>query len=261
MTHDDALDQAIRSAGVPVPARVGQEPARELLERIVATDRRPRQAPARAPHRRPRLALAGAAGALAAAVAFTLTLVNAGPAFASWTAQPSPISDTEARDLVGKCLPAQEASVARVVIGEKRGEYAYVNAVTPAGSQTCFRDRDGVVTDTSILTVLTSAERLGAGGVELYSWGQLRTDEGYVRIMAGHVGAQVTSVEITLWAEDGDSSRTARATVHDGYFGAWYPEGLDESNSNTTTLTVHLADGSAVANLSARELYEQPKLD
>ncbi|MGA4732001.1 hypothetical protein ACPB67_31670 [Micromonospora taraxaci] len=48
--------------------------------------------------------------------------------------------------------------------------------------------------------------------------------------------------------------------VRDGYFGAWYPEGLDESSSNTTTLTVRLAVGSAV-NLSASELYEQPKLD
>ncbi|MEU6021846.1 hypothetical protein [Micromonospora sp. NPDC047134] len=259
MTHDDVLDQAIRSAAVPVPARVGQEPARELLERIVATDRRPRPAPARTPHRRPRLALAGAAGALAAAVAFTLALVNAGPAFASWTPEPSPISDTEARDLVSKCLPVRDASVARVVIGEKRGEYAYVNAVSPAGSQTCFRDRNGDVRNTSILTVLTSTERLGAGGVELYSWGQLRTDEGYVRIMAGHVGSQVTSVEITLRTVDGDS-RTARATLRDGYFGAWYPEDADEASSNTTTLTVRLADGSAV-NLSARELHEQPKLD
>ncbi|MEU8089966.1 hypothetical protein [Micromonospora chalcea] len=260
MTHDDVLARTIRSAAVPVPARVAQEPARELLERIVATDRRPRPAPARTSHRRPRLAIAGAAGALAAAVAFTLTFLNAGPAFASWTPEPSPISDTEARDIAGKCLPAQDASVARVVIGEKRGEYAYVNAVSPAGSQTCFRDRNGDVTNTSILTVLTSTERLGAGGVELYSWGQLRTDEGYVRIMAGHVGSQVTSVEINLRTEDGDSSRTARATVRDGYFGAWYPEGLDESSSNTTTLTVRLADGSAVI-LSARELYEQPKLD
>ncbi|MEU1587031.1 hypothetical protein [Micromonospora sp. NPDC005710] len=261
MTHDDVLDQAIRSAAVPVPPRVGQEPARELLERIVATDRRPHPAPARSPHRRPRLVIAGAAGALAAALAFTLTLVNAGPAFASWTPEPSPISDTEARDIAGRCLPAQEASVARVVIGEKRGEYAYVNAVSPAGSQTCFRDRNGDVRNTSILTVLTSAERLGARGIEMYSWGQLSTDEGYVRIMAGHVGSQVTSVEITLRTEDGDSSRTARATVRDGYFGAWYPEGLDESNSNTTTLTIRLADGSTVANLSASELYEQPKLD
>ncbi|MFF5056698.1 hypothetical protein ACFY1S_26305 [Micromonospora sp. NPDC000663] len=260
MTDDDVLDQTIRSAAVPVPARVGQEPARELLERIVATDRRPRPTPARTPHRRPRLAIAGAAGALAAAVAFTLTLVNAGAAFASWTPEPSPISDTEARDLTSKCLPAQDASVARVVIGEKRGEYAYLNAVSPAGSQTCFRDRNGDVTNTSILTVLTSTERLGAGGVELYSWGQIRTDEGYVRIMAGHVGSQVTSVEITVRTEDGDSSPTARATLRDGYFGAWYPEDPDEASSNTTTLTVRLADGSAV-NLSAKKLYEQPKLD
>ncbi|WP_249998648.1 hypothetical protein [Actinoplanes sp. M2I2] len=261
MTPDDDLARAIRSAATPVPPRVGQEPARELLERIVATDRRPTRVPAPARRRRPRLAIAGVAATLAAVGAFALTLVGTGPAYASWTAEPGPISAVEGRDIVARCLPAQEVATARVVIGEKRGDYAYVNAVSPAGSRTCFRDHDGAVRETSILAVLTSTERLGARGAELYGWGQLHTDEGYVRLMAGHVGSQVTGVDITLRTADGASSRIVRATVRDGYFGAWYPEGLDESSSNTTTLTLRLADGSVVPDLSASRLYEQPKLD
>nr|WP_221380688.1 hypothetical protein [Actinoplanes polyasparticus] len=108
---------------------------------------------------------------------------------------------------------------------------------------------------------MSSTRQLGAEGVELYTWSQLRTDEGYVRLMAGHLGSQVVRVDVTIRAEKDDSSRTAHAFVRDGYFAAWYPEGVDEANTNSTTLTLHLADGSTVSNISASRLHEQPKLD
>jgi hypothetical protein len=256
MTNDE-LNHAIRSAAGPVPHRAGQAHAQELLERIVRTDREPDAAP----RSRRRLVFAGAAAALTAAGAVIAGLVAGGPAYASWTPDPGPVPAAEARDIVSKCLPAPEAGAARVVIGETRGDYAYLNAVSPEGSRTCFRDHNGRVSETSILTVLTGTDKLGTSGVELYAWPQLRTDEGYIRLMAGHLGSRITGVDITVRADDGSSSRTARATVENGYFAAWYPEGKDESSSNTTTLTLHLADGGTVKDLSASELYEHPKLD
>ncbi|GIF08228.1 hypothetical protein [Actinoplanes siamensis] len=259
MTNDE-LDHAIRSAAGPAPVRVTQARARELLEAIVTTDRRAGVEPTAIRARR-RLRIAGVAGAITAGCAVVAGLVAGGPAYASWTPDPGPVSAAEARDIVAKCVPAQETGAARIVVGETRGDYAYINAVTPSGSRTCFRDRSGDVREASILTALTSAEQLGATGVELYTWGQLRTDEGYIRLMAGHLGSQITGVDITLRAKNGDSSRTAHATVRDGYFAAWYPEGRDEASSNTTTLTLRLSDGSTVSNLSAGQLYEHPKLD
>ncbi|MEU8813463.1 hypothetical protein [Actinoplanes sp. NPDC048796] len=259
MTNDE-LDHAIRSAAGPAPARVTQARAQNLLESIVSTDRSAGSEPVASRPRR-RLRIAGVAAALAAGGALLAGLIAGGPAYASWTPDPGPVSAAEARDIVAKCVPAEETGAARIVVGETRGDYAYVNAVTPSGSRTCFRDHNGDVRQSSILTVLSSTEQLGATGVELYTWGQLRTDEGYIRLMAGHLGSQVTGVDITVRSGNGDSSRTAHATVRDGYFAAWYPEGRDEANSDTTTLTLTLTTGATIPNLSASLLYDHPKLD
>lgn len=252
------LDQALRSAAEPVPVRVTREPARELLEQIVRSDRQAVPAPVatRVPRRRLRLLLGGAAGALTAAGALVLSLVNIGPAYASWTPDPTPLPAGEARDIVAKCVPAPEQGTARVVISEKRGDYAFLNAVTPGWSRTCFRDHDGTVRESAILAGPLGTGQLGADGIQLYSWGQLRTEEGYVRLMAGNLGAQVTGVDITVRARDGGSTRTVRATVRSGYFAAWYPEGVPEANTNRTTLTLRLAGGGTVAGLSAGALLE-----
>lgn len=263
MNHDRTLDQALRRAADPVPARVGQEPAGEMLEQILRSDRRaaPGQAAPRAPRRRPRLAIAGVAGALAAAGAVALMMVNIGPAYGSWTADPGPLPAPDAQRIAEECVPAPERGAARVVIGESRGDYAFVNAVTPGWSRTCFRDHDGSVRESSILAAPLSAEQLGGEGVELYSWSQLRTEEGYVRIMAGRLGSAVVAVDIAVRHADGSPTRTVHATVRGGYFAAWYPEGVDEANSNSTALTLRLAGGGSVGDLPAGELLHEAKRD
>lgn len=257
MTPNHDLGQALRAAAAPVPARVRQAPAQELLEQIVRTDRHP--VPAPVPQRRRRLAMAGVAGAIAAAGTFAL--VTNGPAYASWTPDPSPLSAAESQTIVSACLPATEAGAARVVVGETRGKYAYLNALSPEGSRTCFRDHDGNVQESSILAAPTSTEKLGAEGVELSGWGQLRTDEGHCRVMAGHLGSQITGVDITVRAQGESTGRTIHATVRDGYFLAWYPEGSEEASSNSTELVLRLADGRTIGGLFARDLMENPKLD
>jgi hypothetical protein len=266
------LDQALRDAAEPVPARVGQAPAQALLDQIVNSPAHPAPAPARTRRTawRPRKTVIAV---LAAAVAATaaLTLPNLGPAaaYASWTAKPSPLAAADQANLADRCVARVAASTpeyteqnraARIVHGEQRGDYAYLSVVTPGWSASCFRDRDGVVRDASIIVDPLSTAALGRKGIDLQAWPQWHTREGYCRLMTGHVGSQVTGVDITVRGTGGDS-RVVHATVDGGYFLAWYPEGLAESGSNRTSLTLRLADGSTVGDLSARDLMDAPVRD
>ena len=258
----DRLDQALRGAAEPVAARAQQPSARKLLDDILRDDLAvPAAVPMSRRRRRLRPAVAGVALVLAATAALTFNGGGGDRAYASWTSVPSPLPATEARDIVGRCIPAADVPAARVVIGERRGDYAYVNVRTAEDSITCFRDHDGRVHETSILAAPVDAASLGNKGIELHAWSQLRTDEGYARLMAGRLGAQVTAVDITVRSADGASERTVRATVGDGFFAAWYPEGADEANTNRTSLTLRLSNGGTVDGLAARDLMEQPKLD
>ncbi|BCJ43466.1 hypothetical protein GCM10010168_42240 [Actinoplanes ianthinogenes] len=258
MTNDRTLDQALRHAAVPVDARAHRPAAQNLLDEILRSDPTVLAGPAAMsrPRRRPRLMLAGAALALAAAAVFTVTTVSTDRAYASWTTDPSPLPATDAQSIMSACLPSSGAAGARVAIGERRGEYAYVTVLTADGNVTCFRDHDGRVSETSVLAAPADAARLGAAGIDLYAWPQVHTDEGYARLMAGRLGSQVTAVEITV-----RPGVVVRATVTGGFFAAWYPEGLAESAENNTSLTLRLADGRTVAGLTARGLMEEPKLD
>ncbi|GLY96584.1 hypothetical protein [Actinoplanes sp. NBRC 103695] len=239
------LDQALRRAAEPVPSRVAQPRAQNLLDEVLRSGPTPAARPVH--RRRPRLVLAGAALAVAAVALVTVNGLGTGRAYASWTASPSPLPAAEAQEIAGKC-----ASGSRVTIAETRGKYAYANVRTAEYSLTCFRDADGRVLESSIYAADAIAADLDAKGVELHAWSQLRTDEGYVRLMAGRVGSEVAGVDITVRP----AGRVVHASVRDGYFIAWYPEGLEESSSNTTTVTLRLVGGGSVNDLSARDLME-----
>jgi len=266
------LDQALRDAAEPVSARVGEAPAQALLDRIVTSATHPVPAPAslgRAARRPRRAAIAVLAAAAAVVAAVTLPNLGTTAAYASWTPQPSPLAAADRDELAGRCVAqvgteysySESDPAARIVHGERRGDYMYVSVVTPGWSASCFRDRDGKLRNGSIMMEPVNAATLGATGVEMQGWPQMRTEEGYCRLMTGHVGAGVVGVDITVRARSGDRSRTVRATVEEGYFLAWYPEQLDESSSNTTSLTLRLADGGTVEGLSARDLMEAPRVN
>jgi hypothetical protein len=264
------LDQALRDAAEPVPARVGQPPAQALLDSIVNSSAQPVPAPAPTRWRSRKAVLAVLAGTVAAVAAFTLPNLGAAPAYASWTPQPAPLPAADRAALGDRCVARVAAEypeyperdrAARKVHGEQRGEYAYVSVVTPGWSASCLRDHEGTVRNSSIIVEPVGAATLGGRGVELQAWPQLRTGEGHCRLLTGHVGSEVTGVDIVVRGGSGDEPRVVRATVEGGYFLAWYPEPLDEADTNTTTLTLRLADGSTVAGLSARELHDAPVLD
>jgi hypothetical protein len=267
------LDQALRDAAEPAPARVGQPPAQALLDRIVRTSAEAVPAPAaarRAGWRTRKTVVAVLTATAAAVAAVTLPNLASGPAYASWTPQPDPLPAADLAGLGDRCVARvgdeypeypESDRAARVVHGEQRGDYAYVSVVTPGWSASCFRDHDGNVRNASIIVAPVGAAKLGGRGVELQAWPQLRTGEGHCRLMTGHVGAQVVGVDITVRDGSGDRSRVVSATVEDGYFLAWYPEPIDESGSNRTSLTLRLADGGTVGGLSARDLHDAPVLD
>ena len=262
------LDHALRAAAEPVPARVDAAPAQALLDRIVHAPGPVTATPARSRRagRRGRRFAVAALAAVAAVAAFTLPQLGSGAAYASWTPDPSPLTAADQREFTDRCAAAvgetwQERAPQAAALGEKRGDYAYMSLVAPGWSSTCFRDRDGDVHSPSIFAAPVSAAELGGRGVELQGWSQLRTPEGYCRLMAGHVGTRVVGVDITVRTGTGERVRTVRATLAGGYFLAWYPEGLEESSSNRTALTLRLADGGTVADLSARDLFDAPLLD
>ena len=275
MKHN--LDRALRDAAEPVAARVTEPFAQQLLDDILRSDPGTAAqtvtqigavptapgsaAPAARSRPRPRLrlAVAGTALALAAAAVLAVNSVGVDRAYASWTPDPSPLPAAEARAVVGMCLPSAAAVGARVAISEKRGRYAFVNVVTAEDTRTCFRDRSGGVHESSILLGPASGEQLGAAGIEMYAWPQVRTGEGWARLMAGRLGSQVTGVTITV--RGGGVARDVRATVRNGYFAAWYPEDFRESSTNDTTLRLQFADHSAGRNLNADELLIRPVLD
>lgn len=266
------LDQALRDAAEAVPARVAEPPARALLDRIVTST--PHSVPdpvnrGRAAWRPRKAAIAVLAAAAAATAALTVPQLGSGTAYASWTPQPSPLAAADRDELADRCIarvraeyPSSEPDpAARVVHGERRGVYAYVSVVTPKSSASCFLDHDGKLRNASIMMEPAKAAALGGAGIEMQGWPQMRTEEGYCRLMTGHVGSQVVGVDITLRDRSGDRSRTVRATVEDGYFLAWYPEQSDESSGNTTSLTLRLRNGGAVEGLSARDLMEAPRVN
>jgi hypothetical protein len=266
------LDQALRAAAEPVPARVAEAPAQALLDGIMTSSTQP-VATLTSPGRawwQPRKAMIAVLTA-AAAVVGALTLPNLGsdPAYASWTPQPSPLAAADRDELADRCSAQVAAEyrysepdrAARITHGERRGDYAYVSVVTPGWSASCFRDHDGKLRNASIMMDPVDTAALGGSGVEMHGWPQMRTEEGYCRLMTGHVGSEVAGIDIVVRAQSGDDTRTVRATVEDGYFLAWYPEQLDESSHNTTSMTLRLTSGATVEGLSVRQLLETPRLN
>lgn len=262
------LDQALRDAAEPVPARVGRPPAQALLDSIVTSPVTAAIAPAPAgrPARRSRKAAIALVAAVAATAAVMLPNVGAGPAYASWTPDPQPLPAAGRADLADRCatqaigsydLPEQP----RTARGEQRGDYAYINVVAAGWSATCFRDRDGTVREASVMMDPLGTAALGRRGVEMQAWAGLRTEEGECRLMAGHVGSDVVGVDITVRARTTQNTRTVRASLDGGYFLAWYPEKPEDSQPYGTMLTLRLADGSTVEGLAATDLHDAPVTD
>ncbi|AEV88279.1 hypothetical protein ACWT_7269 [Actinoplanes sp. SE50] len=182
-----------------------------------------------------------------------------GAAYASWTASPETLSagDVQAisRGCVAKIDPlfgytTAQLAAARKIVSERRGRYGFLSIVTHDWVTTCFRDSTGTVRSPSNMGRPVSDEALGRTGIELQGWGELQAGEGYILIMAGHLGTDVTAVDVNV--PDG---RTVHATVDDHYFLAWLPQKAGDGAGITFTMT--LTDGTTIKDISARKLTDK----
>ncbi len=252
MTMDDpALDRALREldaadAHLGARARAHQ---RELLETIVSCGGEPacgqgsRVVPPRTGWHRPAvrwLLPAAAASALAGAV----VLGGGGkdhPAYASWTAEPAPVTGEQLAQAERSCRAGIADSLAReregtpesirsvvtpesmrLVIAERRGEYVFTGMAAPDGSMSeCFFDaglsRVSGMTGSWATKDSPPPARLAGGQIEAGGPGMTSGPEGSYAFIQGRVGAGVAKVTLRT------GGRTVSATVSNGHFGAWWP--------------------------------------
>ncbi|MEV6306363.1 hypothetical protein AB0M02_43615 [Actinoplanes sp. NPDC051861] len=223
------------------------ERAAGTLERILATEAAP---VTRRPLRRP--LLIGAAALGVAAVAAAAVVLPGGRSYASWTPVPAALTDAEVA-LIGPVCKKDlgrgpfDLSRARIVLAERRGEYAvllYVND-NPDISGACLAHNLPGSDDVDDVN-------WGAGGssgpmvrppAREYTEGAL-ADFGDASITNGTVGADVTGVTVHA------GEFTVEATVRDGRYAAWWPgpamagDGADAYDIMTFDIT--LRDGTVI---------------
>ncbi|HHV21497.1 MAG TPA: hypothetical protein GXZ30_08180 [Propionibacterium sp.] len=291
--HDDRLDELLRTldpAATDLDADARWR-ADALLDRITATPSvddpddahrpsgeglRPVPAPVdsldahtvRA--RRPRwrwLAVGAAAAAFAVAAATLPSLWPVTPAYATWTAEPIPVTGVIRDKAVNACQqvladratgsrgggpqPEPRAETARTVLAEQRGEVILVSLVTDNDSTySCMfdaaRPTRPVAGGGGIATTET-LPRPPLGPEQLRSFGNgLRggADGGYADT-SGRVGSDVRAVTIHA------NGLTLDATVTDGVFAAWWPVPgpFEEPMITDIRFDITLADGSVLTDV------------
>ena len=267
-THSARTDAALRDldpASAATLTEAERQRADAMLARILAAPGHEpvRPEPARPRRRRGRV-LVPVGLLAAAAVAVPLTLTG-GSAFASWTADPEPLSPSAAEAAAATCRSALDIrdQSARVVIGERRGGWTYVLLDGPDGEGACLMPddlvgdndvaargsgffgsydtdpmpaptpaRDGIVETESAAGAVTLPGRLGVG-----------TIEGWFTWVTGYAGSDVTGV--TVHPPVGPD---VEASLEDGRFSAWWPAGEARGDNpgvgGAWTYTVTLADGT-----------------
>jgi hypothetical protein len=178
---------------------------REASARLRAVDYHPRS---RSLSSRPALGALGLSGAAAAAGAAILLGSGAAPAFAGWTASPTPPIPRQLAAAQRHC--ANGAGTA--VLTDTRGPYT---ASIYADGSTCL-EGNGITISSG--TGGGGKSSVPAGAIELNGAGETDSDGHALTIVDGPTGAGVTGVTITR--SDGSS---VQATVKNGWYLAWWP--------------------------------------
>ncbi|MBC3760582.1 hypothetical protein ACUN7V_15315 [Quadrisphaera oryzae] len=232
--------------------------AEALLARVLATPRTPADPESRTTtsgqrsvRLRRRWVLVGAAAAVTAAglVAAQVASDEGTPqAFATWTAEPTPLTAEQAATAEADCLALMTDPDGKPLGGPRtagladlRGGYLSALAVTEEGVATCLSAdpslHDPVLGEETGMGAWAPADSVPEprrDGTTVVWGGGLRTAEGSYTQAFGRAGADVTSVVLT----DADGRRVA-ATLGDGWFTAWWPSWPTSSLTVRTTL----ADG------------------
>jgi hypothetical protein len=224
----------------------------QLLRRVLADSAPSEAAPRTVVRRRPlmrRLLLttAGAAAAGAAVLAVSGSLPgteDSGPLsssqLAGWTPGAEPLDTTtaEGREARKECLEVTEqygddTAPTTVTSADIRGSVASMVISDGSLSVYCLAASDGGAMS---LRVERNSPDLAADAVMVDSLGARGSGSAQLNWALGFVGREVKKVTVR------DSGRTIEATVQDGRWTAWWPQGDPEGIFDTVTVT--LVDGS-----------------
>ena len=265
-TVDTMTTAALRDldpAGPTVLTDAERERADATFARVLAT---PSHDPVPEESDRPRrrwsrlLVPVGVVGAAVLAL-----LLGGGPAFASWTPKPEPLTGAAATEAATTCRAALSMpdQAEPVVIAERRGEWTYVLIAGPKVKASCLMSDDLVrqkdpadhgagffgnySTDPDEAPTVARDRIVETDSMEgsVPTPGRLPfiTHDGYVTWVQGYVGSDVTGV--TLHPPVGPD---VEASVDSGRFTAWWPRGVFKGDKpgagGAWTYTVTLADGS-----------------
>ena len=278
---DPELERAIRDLD-PADAELSaaqQERKAALLTQLLDAEAGAPPAsvvPLRPRRRRVRwLVAAAAVSVLAGALVVTNSLGEDKVAYASWTADPKPLTGEirtraeaacraevermaePAPDAPDEVQPQVDLDSVRAVVAEQRGAYLFLSMSADDGSDVaCFSEvkNPGKVTNASggVATVGSPApDTLAGDGVEIGGPGMMGGPEGGFAYLTGRVGADVAG--ITLHS----GGQTIEATVSNGHVGAWWPYTLSQeelSNPSTVqgpviTVDVRLKDGTVLTDV------------
>lgn len=293
-TEEDRLDDLLRSldAADPELDELARRRGDAALNRILTTDSAPMEsapiesartelAPAGAaptsPARRWRWLTLVAAAAIVAVVATVWSgLGQRGPAYASWTPKPTPVTgelrqqtteacikqlaDSERRHPVGvPHAPIAKAETARVLIAEQRGDYVFIALTTDSGADwTCLfeaaRPEQPVTAGGGMPTDSTPAEPpLAPDELRLRGSGSSSGPEGGFASAQGKVGSEVSQVTIH------NGGQQIEASVNDGFFAAWWPiTSADPTAIDDLSFDVTLADGRVLTGVDDGMMAPKP---
>ena len=241
-----ALDAAPRTE--PTAAGLDRE---ETLLRTILDDTEPPGRSVGAAFRRPvvRRVSFTLAGALAAGLA-VLTVVGGGvpglggsgplssAELASWTGTPKGLDTAGDEGSAAEkwCMDsaAEYGSGPAVVSnGDIRGSVASMVITRGGDAVYCLAASDG----TGISMAISPVSDLPADGIDMDTLGARGEDDGQFNYALGSVGSDVEKVTVR------DHGHTVLATIQDGRWTAWWPQG-DPLGLITGTVTVTLTDGT-----------------
>jgi len=272
---DRATSDALRSldpAATVDRQLVAGPRAQESLARILTTEPAdlcvapPSRAGMARSHPR-RWVLAGAALAGAGALVVAPGMLGGEAAFASWSATPKAVPPAEAtvagedcrtryRDDPTGVADRKVVDTAAIVLVERRGAWTYVLLGGAGGLEaTCLLRDNGPgeeVTGGGYVGTLEAATLAPNTVLTHGSHAQSDEDSSY-REITGRVGSEVASVVLNTRQQG-----PVTATVHAGYFAAWWPGppivGM-EGPGPEPTITLILKDGTTRSDIPMAQLY------
>lgn len=263
MTRIDDIDTALRSLD-PADRHIYPTSGRAHadLHTILATTAPPLPGTPlrhRQGRRTRRLALAGVAAALTAALVTLPALIGRDQAFATWTATPTPVPAQEQPEAATDCRtsltdgagPEYSARLAsaEVAIAESRGVWTTVLLVGPDGfSALCTTDDsthlfgDRLIGSMGVTTLTATpvprdlqATVLGTGTI----------DGDGISLAAGEIGSEITGIQYRS-----TTYGNVIASVSNGYFALWLPgTEFDNATSNGLPVEVTYRDGTTATVL------------